>query len=363
MEKKVENNNIRHINILKALGIIAVVLGHAGSPITSVIYLYHMALFFFVSGYLYKESYERGLKKFFIKKVKSLYITFVIFELGFVLLRNIFINLHIYSLSNVQVLHSFSDWVNVLKQIFTFNYTGDSMLGAIWFLKAMFYVSILYVIFNIVFKKVFKDNEYTKVIVVIIMAILGFYSIMKGYNPIVYFNPNNRKILGLILNLFDGRNFILLSICYFGTWYKKNEEKIPLNIYISIVFAIILNFCSKIATIDVSTYSFKNPIYFILCGLMGIYINMYLAKKLSIIKCSFLDYIGKNSLYIMLLHFLAFKLVNVFAVYYYKMPLENISGYPVLMYGGSWWITYTIIGITISLLLRYTYIQVKKLIV
>ena len=41
------------IDIIKALGIIGMVMGHSGSPITKVIYLFHMAVFFMVTGYLW----------------------------------------------------------------------------------------------------------------------------------------------------------------------------------------------------------------------------------------------------------------------------------------------------------------------
>jgi fucose 4-O-acetylase-like acetyltransferase len=40
-------------NIVKGLGMIAIVFWHAGSPVTPYVYMYHVALFFFVSGYLY----------------------------------------------------------------------------------------------------------------------------------------------------------------------------------------------------------------------------------------------------------------------------------------------------------------------
>ena len=40
------------IDILKGIGIILVVLGHADFPFRDWVYLFHMALFFITSGYL-----------------------------------------------------------------------------------------------------------------------------------------------------------------------------------------------------------------------------------------------------------------------------------------------------------------------
>jgi len=50
---------IKYMNIAKALGIFAVVIGHSSSPITHFIYQWHMALFYFISGYFYKDKYSK----------------------------------------------------------------------------------------------------------------------------------------------------------------------------------------------------------------------------------------------------------------------------------------------------------------
>lgn len=41
------------MNIMKALGIVAVVLGHTAFPYMRIVYSYHMALFFFIAGYFF----------------------------------------------------------------------------------------------------------------------------------------------------------------------------------------------------------------------------------------------------------------------------------------------------------------------
>ena len=43
-------------NIVKGIGIILVVVGHLYWDFTQFIYLFHLPLFFFVSGYLYNEK-------------------------------------------------------------------------------------------------------------------------------------------------------------------------------------------------------------------------------------------------------------------------------------------------------------------
>lgn len=38
------------IDIIKGFGIILMVMGHSGSPLTGLIYMFHMAIFFMASG-------------------------------------------------------------------------------------------------------------------------------------------------------------------------------------------------------------------------------------------------------------------------------------------------------------------------
>ena len=47
------SKHISYMDIAKALGIILVVIGHADSKFSNIIFLFHMQLFFFISGYFY----------------------------------------------------------------------------------------------------------------------------------------------------------------------------------------------------------------------------------------------------------------------------------------------------------------------
>ena len=101
---------------MKGLGIIAIVLGHG------------------------------------IKKIKSLYAPFVVFELIFISIRNVLINLNIYDIDNINRITNMNDFIYNFKSIITLNAILDTLLGDTWFLKSLFYVSIWYPIFNIVLK-------------------------------------------------------------------------------------------------------------------------------------------------------------------------------------------------------------------
>lgn len=81
-----------HISILKAILIILVVIGHSGCAglFLEFIYLFHMPAFFFISGFLFKEKHLNSFKSFFLRKMISLYLPFVIWSTIILALTNVF---------------------------------------------------------------------------------------------------------------------------------------------------------------------------------------------------------------------------------------------------------------------------------
>ena len=94
MSKQIDcSNRILWIDNAKALGIILVILGHAIRDsmrtdfvffdyVYSLIYFFHMPLFFMISGYLLERSFNnKSRKRLLVNKVKSLLIPFFTYSL------------------------------------------------------------------------------------------------------------------------------------------------------------------------------------------------------------------------------------------------------------------------------------------
>ncbi len=77
---KQDSNRINWIDMAKGYGIIAVFIGHMvqNSPLGLFVYSFHLPLFFFISGYLFKEG--DGLGVFLKKKCRSILLPY--FTLG-----------------------------------------------------------------------------------------------------------------------------------------------------------------------------------------------------------------------------------------------------------------------------------------
>lgn len=86
------------IDVAKCMAILLMVLGHTGMPyyFTKVFYLFHMPLFFFCSGFCFKEKYFTDVARFIKRKVKRIYWPYIKWGVIFLALHNVFMSLNIY---------------------------------------------------------------------------------------------------------------------------------------------------------------------------------------------------------------------------------------------------------------------------
>ena len=78
-------------DIVKGWGIIAIVLGHTGYFAGAFVYLFHLALFFFITGYFYNETkYGDTPFLYFGSRLAGAWPRYMFYTLFFVLLHNFF---------------------------------------------------------------------------------------------------------------------------------------------------------------------------------------------------------------------------------------------------------------------------------
>src|ERR1035437_9841926 len=201
------------ISILKGIGIVLVVIGHSSPPsfILSFIYLFHVSLFFISSGYFFNNKSTDDKIGYIWKKIKGLYFPFVKYSIIFLLLHNLFYNLHIYNNvygfnGTVSKLYGINDFVYNLKMICLHFSEPEMLLGALWFLESLFISSVFFLIIFWGAKLISKKySEILLPILVLVLYILGF--VVHNYN--------------LKLPLGVNREFILVSLIYLGYAFRK----------------------------------------------------------------------------------------------------------------------------------------------
>lgn len=138
------------ITIAKAIAIILMVVGHAGCPsaLYSFIYMFHMPLFFFVSGYCFNDKYIEEPKRFCIRKIQGIYIPYVKWCLIFLALHNLFVYLGIYNeeYGRSEYMMDYYEVTDFLKKtvLICCNMEGYELLvSGFWFLKQLFVGSLI----------------------------------------------------------------------------------------------------------------------------------------------------------------------------------------------------------------------------
>lgn len=346
-------NRNRKIDVVKGIGIILIVLGHSGLKQTNFIYLFHVAIFVIASGYLYNNVCAvslQNLKKLYIKKIKNFYLPYVVWNVIFLSLTNIFILLNIYT-NNTEFINGVEagynslhnqinlyEWVVGTIKILLF--TGNQQLfGASWFLRVLFFVTVIYATVD------YLSNKISKRYNIYFMGFFSFLTLIVGY----YLQINN-----IILKLSLPTVLSSIILFFLGTQIKKinlNKIQSVISIIVSITLLIYFNFIGKVS-LNENVYT--NPLFLVLASISGwIVVSKFAECILKIKSGSFIAYIGKNSMSVLILHFLSFKLVSVFIVLMKGLPRYKLASFPVIDISGVWWVIYTIVGVLLPVFLTY----------
>lgn len=357
----------KEIDIMRGATIILMVVGHSGFVYKDFIYLFHMAVFFMISGYLYSSKYSKDLKGVWLfvkRRIKSLWFPCFSFTAIFILLNNFFININVYTNNpefvtktpgtHKQLMYFMSTKEMLYGIIKSFLFIGDSQLGGVfWFFNTLFGISIAFCIMDFLLIQVIKKENYR--IIAHIAVSLSFLTV--GYLEVLPVNMVNRILSCYCLFTFG--NLLKLKITpvlHIKDYYYVGSF---------IISFIALLFMNQMGHVSLNINTYVQPVFLIMSSLLG-WIFMYsLCKILTGIKAlnhlnTMIEIIGKHTVSIAALHFLAFKLVNLIQVMIYEKPLFLIASYPVCYSNHGWWIAYTFTGVLIPCILEIIYNKAKE---
>lgn len=332
-------------DIIKGIAIILVVIGHSGCPtyLRDFIYLFHMPIFYFISGYFFLKK-EINIKQYILRKIKSLYKPFVLYELIFLCLWGVFFNLHIIN-GNITSTVFFTKFINI------FLFKTSVPLLPFWFLRSLFIINIIFLFQYIIIQKI-KSNKFTLLVISFILFFIGSY-----------FCINN-----IHFPLEIQRECILLLFFTLGFYYKINPISIPPKYILASLSILII--CAFFTKIDLAYSLIYNPIILLVCSISGIIFLIYCSKtivhfnnNLAIVIKQILCTCGKNSMIIFALHFLSFKTVSLIIIAIYNLNINSLSDFPTIKapISSLWWIIYSIAGVSLPILLKLTINKINRL--
>ncbi len=296
----------RRLNIVKALCIILMVIGHSSAPagVTGFIYIFHMPAFFFLSGYLLKESWLDRPGSFIKKRLGTLYAPYVFWELVFLLLSGLFFRLH---LTDTQL--SVREMLEQAAKFITFR-GHQPLLNGYWFLKTLFFCSIgcLFLL-----KYVQRRRAWLVVAFVVAAALCRLI-------------PADTTMVSRLL----------MACAFYITGFLAARQKVEVQIPYAVAALAIVAVISLFWRGTIFSDGWEALLYFpvALAGTYGIF-GIAEALDRSTRTAEALDFIGRATLTILTFHFLAFALLR----------LLHISN----------WIPCSVAGIALPLLVYWLY--------
>lgn len=293
-------------------------------------------------------TYKKPVQ-FFKKKIIRLYVPWLLYGIIFVLLHNLFLRLNLISYNFHSKTffepYNFSDIIEKILLVTTFFKWKEPLLAPMWFLFGLFSGLTVLFIVSYVAKKTGKERfELYRFIFISIIVVIGFIGVNYEFRfaVVIY------------------RTFIIAGLMYIGKLYHIYEHKINIKgvvalvCFIALIIATILKY-----DINIAGMRYGNPFLFILLSCAGFYMVLYVADYIVKYENRLIDLlylIGENSLSIMALHYLAFKLISLFQIFIYDYPIKYLAYYPVIPYKTSyWWVAYTIVGIIVPLVVSLFY--------
>jgi fucose 4-O-acetylase-like acetyltransferase len=306
-------NNV--IDIAKGIGIILVVWGHTACPIRPYFYIFHIPLFFILSGYFFKKE---DFKTFTKKKVKSLIIPFI----GFVFIQRI-------GLILTRIINGSFEMDHLLlwKPI----YSPGTAIGPLWFFIALFLTSFFFYYINKL------KNEVLIGLISLSLTYLGFFLYKSNIHLPMYFD----SAISMVFPYYIGNKLHKIGFKKIKNWkLSLLISVLCVSIYSVIIF---YYYCPTIDVyINVFGGIFFPTLILMIFGSFTIFMVSNLIDFIPNIN-TILGFVGRNSLVIFAVHKIFIHVV------YDNIPHDQVNAY-----GGM---IITVFAVIFSLLLN---IPLKK---
>ena len=263
-------------DIFKGLAILMIVFGHTGHDGGAFVYLFHLELFFFVTGFLYNEKkYGDQPYSFFAKRIEGAWPRYTIYSMFFALTHNFMVKHGLMAVG--------ADTVYALPQLFSSLFQGmifqtpELLAGPMWFVPVWIFGAALFGGMVWIARRFAHDG------VLLLCALLGMGI---GY----YFIGQNIRI-GFGVEL----SFFVLPLFLEGYFLRKYAEdfatKMPWPlalVLLAVTFVILKLFVKNGIWFDLAARSVHGA-WFFLGTAIGIVFTLMLTLLIEKLSCGIGD--------------------------------------------------------------------------
>ena len=332
-----------HISAAKGFCAIAIVVFHSVPPqaLQHVILFLPVGALFIISGMFLKDEHLQHLGRFIARRFRRLWIPYVLFMLICLFSHNMLANIHLYTdhYSAEQIRQRVFSVLTMQER--------DNLLGCFWFLKELLYATLIALAAIKLSQFLLGDAYHPAVMLTVALFVL-----------IVATNFYNIPYLAQIETLYP-KTLLATAIYLCGYVFARTNWRILSNWFT--VAALIALSCWAIWDYEdnFNTTWWNLPKYFgasMLVSFAAIYFCQLLRGK----ALSALSYIGKFAMPILLLQFVAFRVVDLLKIAVYDLPISRLADFPVITDNNEYfWILYTIVGLALPILAANLYDRAK----
>jgi len=325
-----KRNRIQYLDIAKGIAMLSVVIGHTVSPLRNFVYLYHLPVFFFVSGYLWhpKETYRAHV----VSRLKALYLPFVATGLMYCVASNL-----LYHLGCVDHVMTSKDLLKQLLRVVFFGGTSQSpIFGPMWFLRSLFLIDLIYFILDRAIGGMLKLAIATYCLTLVGWVIKGDSGFIDTFLVI--------PLLALPL-FFIGGVF---------RWYSLKISTAMVLVGFGLLVAGMF-----VLRIDLSRLQVGHAFIYYPVSIIGVVVVIGSSEKLYNAMpriSSIFSFIGRHTIVILALHMFSMAAL-IQLLHHAGIDAGNV---PNGIFGRSnWWIPLTIWGVVMPLMLAMGYRKAK----
>lgn len=283
---KKTGSRIQWIDICKGIAIVLMILGHIkGKPpaFNTVIFSFHMPLFFIVNGYLIRNyNIVEGFKKASRSLVKP-YVIICMLETLLAVFRT-----ETVESAGTELFASLNDMVMGMSKIST-SYKAYRSVWLVWFVVCLFVTRMMYILIRNI-----TNNRWIQDGIIVVVALLGYY-----IGTQIAFLPWSLDVAMVSLL------FMAFGDCLRGHWFNGKKQFIIFAASLAIWIILMIHG----AQLELAMRKYPQGVLCLLCAIAGSMVSIFVGKGIERLRVStaIWSWLGKNSLVILAVHCLEMR--------------------------------------------------------
>lgn len=236
---------------------------------------------------------------------------------------------------------------------------GELLLGGFWFLKSLFVGSVFFYFATKIVLYIYKNKRAGEkrsadyLVGGMLLAVTLLFGFVGKDIPFIDINA---------------KDFMAGFFIWSGYIYCKHKCTFHNRGWFIVAAALLVAVGTEFWQCSMLGLKFGLIIPYILTALLGTLMALGISNLLALrsnLLSRFLIFSGDNTLDILTWHFLSFKLVSLFLICFFGLPIERLAEFPVIekfAYQG-WWVIYLVVGIAVPLAVSLVKEKINRFII